>query len=501
MDRQALVEQITREVLAALGGEAAPARRTAAHPAPASAHGAGGRALVVFAGDADSLERFVGRHADISPAQAILALPRDSAVRRSDADRLGFGRVVYMDEGQRPTDLVGDVARVVIPVFGYNQLGNLAGLCDSCWDVRLALKALADGRSVVLSAAELEVAAPFQAKVDAWLRELAGYGIEVRQGSSTSSPAGAAPPPPRARLSPDMAATGPTALPVPARATADATSLHTHAAGSPCALKAHGECGGLGHCTRHLPERVGIILNQGADRVSAAPGVGPMGQELARYIDHTLLKPDATRDQVLDLCREARDHGFASVCINPSFVHLAADALAGTDVKICTVIGFPLGANTTVTKALETRDAVANGATEIDMVINVGALKARNDDLVRRDIEAVVQAADGRIVKVILETALLNDEEKVRACHLSREAGADFVKTSTGFGPGGATAHDIALMRQTVGRYMGVKASGGIRDLAGAQEMIAAGATRIGASASVKIVKGEAVAAGGKSSY
>jgi deoxyribose-phosphate aldolase len=246
---------------------------------------------------------------------------------------------------------------------------------------------------------------------------------------------------------------------------------------------------------------VGIILEQGADRISAAPGSGPLGGHVARYIDHTLLKPDATREQVLELCGEAREHGFASVCINPAFVHLAADALRGSEVKVCTVIGFPLGANTTVTKALETRDAVANGADEIDMVINVGALKARNDDLVRRDIEAVVAAADGRIVKVILETALLNDEEKVRACHLSREAGADFVKTSTGFGPGGATAHDIALMRQTVGRYMGVKASGGIRDLAGAQEMLAAGATRIGASASVKIVHGEAPTPAGKSQY
>ncbi|NDD27272.1 MAG: deoxyribose-phosphate aldolase [Proteobacteria bacterium] len=310
---------------------------------------------------------------------------------------------------------------------------------------------------------------------------------------------GGTPPPPRTSPAGDSA-TGPTALPLAARG-GEAGGGHGHRHGSACGLKEHGECGGLGHCTRHLPERVGIILEHGADRVSAAPGVGPVGRDVGRYIDHTLLKPDATREQVVELCREAREHAFASVCVNPAFVRLAADALRGSQVGVCTVIGFPLGANTTVTKALETRDAVANGADEIDMVINVGALKAHNDDLVRRDIEAVVQAADGRIVKVILETALLNDEEKVRACHLSREAGADFVKTSTGFGPGGATAHDIALMRQTVGRYMGVKASGGIRDLAGAQEMIAAGATRIGASASVKIVKGETSPPSSKQAY
>jgi deoxyribose-phosphate aldolase len=172
-------------------------------------------------------------------------------------------------------------------------------------------------------------------------------------------------------------------------------------------------------------------------------------------------------------------------------VKLAAECLKGSPVKVCTVIGFPLGATTSVTKALETRDAIANGAEEIDMVINVGALKAGNYELVQKDIEAVVEAAAGKIVKVIIEAALLTDEEKVMACKLSKQACADFVKTSTGFGPGGATAHDIELMRQTVGKYMGVKASGGIRDFETAQKMIKAGATRVGASASVAIVKGE----------
>ncbi|HEY4001404.1 MAG TPA: deoxyribose-phosphate aldolase [Candidatus Xenobia bacterium] len=215
------------------------------------------------------------------------------------------------------------------------------------------------------------------------------------------------------------------------------------------------------------------------------------------FIDHTLLKADATREQVIQLCDEARKNGFASVCINPTWVSLAAEKLAGSTVKVCTVIGFPLGATTTVVKGLETRDAIANGAQEIDMVINVGALKARDYDLVQRDIAAVVEAAHGALVKVILETALLNDEEKVKACELSVAAGADYVKTSTGFGPGGATDHDVALMRQTVGQFMGVKASGGIRDFATAQKMVAAGATRIGASASVAIVKGTPQKGGG----
>jgi deoxyribose-phosphate aldolase len=213
---------------------------------------------------------------------------------------------------------------------------------------------------------------------------------------------------------------------------------------------------------------------------------------VARLIDHTLLKPDATEEQVRKLCREARQYNFASVCVNPTHVALAARLLKGSQVKVCTVIGFPLGATTPTAKAIETRDALANGAEEIDMVINVGALKSGDDDLVRRDIQSVVEAARGHaIVKVILETALLSKEEKVKGCLLAKMAGADFVKTSTGFGPGGATVEDIALMRETVGPEMGVKASGGVRDLETAQAMVAAGATRIGASASVAIVTGE----------
>ncbi|MDQ0231589.1 deoxyribose-phosphate aldolase [Metabacillus malikii] len=213
---------------------------------------------------------------------------------------------------------------------------------------------------------------------------------------------------------------------------------------------------------------------------------------IAGMIDHTALKADTTKEEIETLCTEAKEYQFASVCVNPTWVNTAAELLAGTDVKVCTVIGFPLGANTPETKAFETRNAIENGATEVDMVINIGALKDRNDELVKQDIRAVVDAAKEKaLTKVIIETSLLTQEEKVRACKIAVEAGANFVKTSTGFSTGGATIEDIALMRETVGKEIGVKASGGVRDTAGAEAMINAGATRIGASAGVSIIKGE----------
>ncbi|MBO8164120.1 MAG: deoxyribose-phosphate aldolase [Brevibacillus sp.] len=211
-----------------------------------------------------------------------------------------------------------------------------------------------------------------------------------------------------------------------------------------------------------------------------------------KYIDHTLLKPDATAEMIDRLCSEAKQYDFASVCVNPTWVRRAAGNLAGSDVKVCTVIGFPLGATTPEAKAAETRDAVANGAGEVDMVLNIGALKSGDLELVKRDVAAVVEAAGDALVKVILETGLLTDEEKVTACKLCVEAGAHYVKTSTGFGPGGATVEDITLMRKAVGPDFGVKASGGIRDRATALAMIEAGATRIGASAGIAIVNGDA---------
>ncbi|MDP4169578.1 MAG: deoxyribose-phosphate aldolase [Bacillota bacterium] len=216
-----------------------------------------------------------------------------------------------------------------------------------------------------------------------------------------------------------------------------------------------------------------------------------MQKNIAGMIDHTLLKADALKNQIEILCKEAKEYKFASVCVNPTWVEEAARHLAGSEVKVCTVIGFPLGATTTETKAFETRDAIEKGAEEVDMVINIGALKDKNDELVEQDIRAVVEAAKGKaLTKVIIESCLLSDEEKVRACELSVKAGADFVKTSTGFSTGGATVEDIALMRKTVGPNIGVKASGGVRNLKDTQNMIDAGATRIGASSGVSIVNG-----------
>lgn len=217
-----------------------------------------------------------------------------------------------------------------------------------------------------------------------------------------------------------------------------------------------------------------------------------MIENIASTIDHTLLKPESTEAEIITLCQEAKEYNFATVCINPYWVTVAAEELLDSPVGITTVIGFPLGATSTFIKAAETRDAIAAGATEIDMVLNVGALKSQDEAAVLQDIKAVVQAAsDQAAVKVILETGLLTDAEKIRACELAKEAGADFVKTSTGFGPGTATVEDIRLMRQTVGPNLGVKASGGVRDAATANAMIEAGATRIGASAGIAIVKGE----------
>ena len=213
--------------------------------------------------------------------------------------------------------------------------------------------------------------------------------------------------------------------------------------------------------------------------------------EIARYIDHTQLKPEASPEQIAQLCAEAKEHGFAAICVNPSYVRHAAQHLRGIGVKVATVAGFPLGATLTQVKVYETEQALLDGAQEVDMVINIGALKAGNDVLVQQDIAAVAQAAhrSQAICKVIIEAAYLTDEEKARACVLAQAAGADFVKTSTGFGPGGATLADVALMRKTVGPHMGVKAAGGIRTLEQVKAMIAAGATRIGASAGVQIMQ------------
>jgi len=281
--------------------------------------------------------------------------------------------------------------------------------------------------------------------------------------------------------------------------------------GSPFPAGCNCSCCGpncAGRCAERDPATMRGLKDMGAGRIGHSLGGGPIAADVAALIDHTLLKPEATSAQIRQLCKEAMEFGFASVCINPSYVKLASSLLKGSSVAVCTVAGFPLGTHVPEIKALESRRAIRDGANEVDMVINIGALKSGDDELVYRDIRAVVDACeDGRaICKVIIECALLTDDEKVRACKAARRARADFVKTSTGFASGGATAADVALMAEAVrGAGMGVKAAGGIRNLSDVKSMAAAGATRIGASAGVAIIKeakggapAPAAAAGGK---
>ena len=251
------------------------------------------------------------------------------------------------------------------------------------------------------------------------------------------------------------------------------------------------DCASCGSCVVRRPWSVRAMEGVGATRVGAAPGVGPVPGDMAKLIDHTLLKPEATRDEVVKLCEEARKHRFASVCVNTTWVPVCKSMLAGTDVMVCAVVGFPLGAMSPTAKAYEAREAMRQGAKEIDMVINIGALKSRDYETVFEDICRVVKSSAPAGVKVILETSALDQEQKIIGCAMSKLAGAAFVKTSTGFGKGGATVEDVELMRRIVGGELGVKASGGVRTAEDVLKMAAAGANRIGASASVAIVSGD----------
>jgi deoxyribose-phosphate aldolase len=442
MDMKILVEKITRDVLETLKEkETAGSHGSASSPAATTAGGQDKRAFLIVDRDyhTEELKAF---------PRGELSVLRSAAVRPPDLS--GIRESLSFEEIERRG--LSEIGILYYPVVRAYQLSALAALMDDHQSVHIILEALSCGVEVVVIDAIKRSGKPWEKKLAALCSDVVALGVKCESplNGTTTSP----------------------------------REAHQ------CAGEKD-ECQGCGQCATLVPHKVEAVVEAGAQRISHAPGGKAYNKELAAMIDHTLLKPDATQDEVMKLCNEARQYVFASVCINPGFVKLAAECLKGSPVKVCTVIGFPLGATTSVTKAMETRDAIANGAEEIDMVINVGALKAGNYGLVQKDIEAVVEAASGKIVKVIIEAALLSDEEKVMACKLSKQAGADFVKTSTGFGPGGATAHDIELMRQTVGKYMGVKASGGIRDFETAQKMIKAGATRVGASASVAIVKGE----------
>jgi deoxyribose-phosphate aldolase len=252
-----------------------------------------------------------------------------------------------------------------------------------------------------------------------------------------------------------------------------------------------GACGCGSACFNRCPERMQRVVDAGASRIGVVLGESASARDWASLVDHTLLKPEASESDIRRLCEEAAQYHFASVCVNPTWVKESACILRGSGVPVCTVVGFPLGATLADVKAYETRRAVFDGAREVDMVINIGALKSGDDCAVEYDIRSVVEAAheEGVLVKTIIETALLTDEEKVRACLAAKRAGADFVKTSTGFAKSGATVADVALMRRTVGSEMGVKAAGGVKGISDARAMVEAGATRIGASVGVKIAQ------------
>lgn len=541
-----MIERVTDDVIAEMKRRGEIPQVTASQPvaspgrAVSSAPGSAGgpRVLVILAGDRAPLEDALvqlGRIGDrgLSVACLVSEETRESCGESTITGALGH--VSFVD-GRDAVAAASCADVAVVPVLPLHVAARAALLTGGDAVTKAVIAALAQGKRVYAAADVLQSAGQadrgsagrgghnfaLRRQVDEYLKRLREYGMIVvdskdlgrelerglrivgfgNAGPSTGSTAAlqvsrgaeAAAPHRVESGRPALArAEGPQSRALSGAATvAEVRSgIETGSAGSRCS-RFFGECSACGKCVQENPDGTARIVEAGASRIGAAPGVGAIATDVAAMIDHTLLKPDATRDQIVKLCEEAKQYNFASVCVNPANVSLAASLLKGTPVKVCTVIGFPLGATTPTAKAMETRDAIANGATEVDMVINVGALKSGDYDLVKRDIEAVVDAARGKaIVKVILETALLTDEEKVKACLLAKIAGADFVKTSTGFGPGGATVEDIRLMRKVVGSDMGVKASGGIRNLESARKMIEAGASRIGASASVAIVKGQ----------
>ncbi len=453
-----LVAKITREVVSKLN-----AQEKKEVPSGAAEKLRSVRTLAVLTGGAEKVDEAL-RQLEPSASQGMLTIVLSKAAESI----IGTSKVRAVLPGAKFVEtasydaigrLLDDADVVVVPTLTLNTASKVASLTADNFTTILLTHAILRGKKVIMATNSLyccvikpeTIPAGAKKRIDSIIAQLREYGVEM----------------------------------------VDVNSLGAAMKGGITSTCNKEECAGCGKCIANNPQAVSSIIDSGASRIAASSGSKAADPKIAGMIDHTLLKPDATEKEIRKLCDEAAQYKFASVCVNPSNVPLCAKLLKGTGVKVCTVIGFPLGATTSTTKAIETRDAIANGADEIDMVINVGALKSGDDEKVRRDIQAVVDAAKGlAIVKVILETALLTKEEKIKGCLLSKMAGADFVKTSTGFGPGGATVEDIALMRKTVGPDMGVKASGGIRTYDVAKAMIDAGATRIGASASVAIAKG-----------
>ena len=468
MDEIEVVERITREVLERIRGITPKDQDGAGPPGKGIAPNCSNALVIVLSGKLppDSLCREIGAIAEGKTVLAIIISKWASGELGPHRLRESLGDMKIMDEADiggpaAISSVLGGTDSIYLPDLDYASGSRIANFSPVTPAERLICEALIAGKNVISG--------------DALFSRYTGE----RTPACARTVIG--------ELEKKLMAVG-IALLSDDRSLSDLPAVKEAMEKCPRSLD---ECIGCGLCVNLSSEAVRNIVEAGADRIGASLGVIAPDPGIGKLIDHTILKPDATEDQVRKLCSEAREYGFATVCINPAYVALAAEELKGTHVGITPVVGFPLGATTPTSKAMETWDAIAIGATEIDMVINVGALKSGNDDLVRRDMEAVVEAArGGAIVKVILENALLTDEEKVRGCLLAKMAGADFVKTSTGFGPGGATVEDIALMRKTVGPEMGIKAAGGIRDRQTAKAMVAAGATRIGASASVAITKG-----------
>ncbi len=484
-----LIQEITREVVKRLGSAGA------AKGAKAPAVSARGVVAAVFTGGDQNLDAAFAQVRALKDGGADIVLVLSPAADKIiGADRIrretGASRVIssWRELGDMRA-FIGGLSGIVAPVLTLNTLSKIVSLQGDNLVANVIIQALFRNKPVVMATDSVvccEATSPpagIKAVLDRLYARAAALGIlAVPAAQLAAAYAGGGRP----------AVTG-TASTVPPPAcnavNVGGTTL------SVCSGDA-ASCTACGLCVVNLPQRVDSAISAGADRISAASGVGAMPATMAKFIDHTLLKAQATEAEVRKLCAEAKEHLFASVCVNTYWVKLCAELLRGTGVKVCTVVGFPLGAMAVAAKAAETLAAVQDGAEEIDMVINVGALKSGDLDTVLKDIAGVVQAAQGRIVKVILETSLLTDKEKVTACELSKQAGAHFVKTSTGFSTGGATIADIALMRRVVGPGMGVKASGGVRDREGAEDMIRAGANRIGASASISIVQGKPAAAG-----
>jgi deoxyribose-phosphate aldolase len=482
MELEQLVEKITDEVIRDMRkkGDAVPVNSRACAPVDAGVNElqTQGKVLVVIS---EGLER------SLAQGSAIEKLGPSVTYFMSHEAQVGAGKEVMreipqkihmIDETHEDSAFRHlDIAEVlVIPALPIQVAAGVAALFGTDMTSRLILRALFKGKRIY---AALDLEKPLipgiQRQVDDYLKKLREYGIIIVDSRSLV----------------EEVERGLRVLGLMGHGKVSATNSYHSAIGPICSGSTSADdCSGCGQCVLEQPAITGKIVEAGASRIGTSPGIGANARRFAEFIDHTLLKPDATHDQIMKLCEEAKEYNFASVCVNPANVSLASSLLKDTPVKVCTVIGFPLGATTPTAKAIESRDAIANGASEVDMVINVGALKSEDYDLVKKDIEAVVDAARGKaLVKVILETALLTDEEKVKGCLLAKLAGADFVKTSTGFGPGGATVEDVRLMRKVVGPDMGVKASGGIRDYEATRRMVEAGANRIGASAGVKIVK------------